>query len=58
MERLTLPEQKCGMAFPLLILKESDEVVERPRRRETCFSGWPVLASDQSTRAMAAISEC
>lgn len=55
MERLTLSELKCGMAFPLLISKESDEVVERPRRRETRFSCWAVLASDQS---MVAISVC
>lgn len=58
MERLTLPELKCGMAFPLLISKESDEVVERPRRRETCISCWPVLDSDQPTRAMDATSMC
>lgn len=46
------------MAFPLLISKESNEVVERLRRRETCFSCWPGLASDQSTRAMVATTVC
>lgn len=60
MERLTLPEQECGMAFPLLIAEESGEVVEKTQKagRETWFSYWPISASDQPTRAAAATSVC
>lgn len=58
MERMTLPELECGMAFPLLISEESGEVVERSRRREARFSSWPVLVSDQPTQAGAATSIC
>ena len=42
---MTLFFPQHGIAFPLLISKESGEVVERPRRRETR----PVWASDKRT---------
>lgn len=38
MENMTRFFPQCGIAFPLLISKESGEVVERPSRREICFS--------------------
>lgn len=32
MERLTLPDQECGVAFPWLIAEESGEVVEKTQK--------------------------
>lgn len=32
MERLTLPDQECGTAFPWLIAEESGEVVEKTQK--------------------------
>lgn len=51
MENMTCFFQERGMAFPLLISKESSEVVERPGRREAWSSPWPALALAPPSRA-------